>query len=101
MRVPVRAPRLPCVAVLNSCSVSEADREAAERFFIRHHQDRPQQELPHRYVVSMATSPPTAGVTKYLSGFIPLNLSSMWGGGGWRGVVSDLWDTMAPLCAAQ
>lgn len=40
--------RLPSVMVLNSSVVSEGDRESAERFFIRHYQDCPHQELPQR-----------------------------------------------------
>ncbi|KAF3705846.1 Tubulin-specific chaperone cofactor E-like protein Leucine-rich repeat-containing protein 35 [Channa argus] len=41
--------QLPSVVVLNGSAVSNGEREDAERFFIRYHQDRPEQELPQRY----------------------------------------------------
>ncbi|XP_051903245.1 tubulin-specific chaperone cofactor E-like protein [Hippocampus zosterae] len=41
--------QLPNVLVLNGGAVSENDREAAERVFIRFYQDCPEQERPHRY----------------------------------------------------
>ncbi|XP_077402751.1 tubulin-specific chaperone cofactor E-like protein isoform X3 [Vanacampus margaritifer] len=41
--------QLPNVSVLNGGAVSDNDREAAERFFIRYYQDCPEQERPYRY----------------------------------------------------
>lgn len=41
--------RLPSVLQLNGSAVSEGEREDAERFFIRYHQEREGQQLPHRY----------------------------------------------------
>ncbi|XP_061659604.1 tubulin-specific chaperone cofactor E-like protein [Syngnathoides biaculeatus] len=41
--------QLPNVLVLNGGAVSDSDREAAERFFIRYYQDCPEQECPCRY----------------------------------------------------
>nr|XP_019952870.1 PREDICTED: tubulin-specific chaperone cofactor E-like protein isoform X1 [Paralichthys olivaceus]XP_019952871.1 PREDICTED: tubulin-specific chaperone cofactor E-like protein isoform X1 [Paralichthys olivaceus]XP_019952872.1 PREDICTED: tubulin-specific chaperone cofactor E-like protein isoform X1 [Paralichthys olivaceus]XP_019952873.1 PREDICTED: tubulin-specific chaperone cofactor E-like protein isoform X1 [Paralichthys olivaceus] len=41
--------QLPSVIVLNGGSVSNGEREDAERFFIRFYQDCPKQELPERY----------------------------------------------------
>ncbi|XP_069565786.1 tubulin-specific chaperone cofactor E-like protein isoform X1 [Brachyistius frenatus] len=41
--------RLSSVTVLNGGSVSNGEREDAERFFIRYYQDCPEQELPERY----------------------------------------------------
>ncbi|KAJ4923695.1 hypothetical protein JOQ06_013974 [Pogonophryne albipinna] len=43
--------QLPSVVLLNGSTVSHGDREDAERFFIRHYQDCPKQELPERYHV--------------------------------------------------
>ncbi|KAL3043266.1 hypothetical protein OYC64_021062 [Pagothenia borchgrevinki] len=43
--------QLPSVVLLNGSMVSHGDREDAERFFIRHYQDCPKQELPERYHV--------------------------------------------------
>ncbi|XP_071058660.1 alpha-tectorin [Pseudochaenichthys georgianus] len=40
--------QLPSVVLLNGSTVSHGDREDAERFFIRHYQDCPKQELPER-----------------------------------------------------
>ncbi|XP_035034056.1 tubulin-specific chaperone cofactor E-like protein [Hippoglossus stenolepis] len=41
--------QLPSVVVLNGGSVSNGEREDAERFFIRFYQDCPKEELPERY----------------------------------------------------
>ncbi|XP_057677267.1 tubulin-specific chaperone cofactor E-like protein [Corythoichthys intestinalis] len=41
--------QLPNILVLNGGAVSDNDREAAERFFIRYYQDCAEQERPHRY----------------------------------------------------
>ncbi|XP_029924629.1 tubulin-specific chaperone cofactor E-like protein [Myripristis murdjan] len=41
--------QLPSVSVLNGSAVSDGEREDAERFFIRHYQDCPEEELPERY----------------------------------------------------
>ncbi|CAG5871110.1 unnamed protein product [Menidia menidia] len=41
--------QLPSVMVLNGSTVSPGEREDAERFFIRHYQHCPEQELPQRY----------------------------------------------------
>lgn len=41
--------QLPGVLQLNGSAVSEGEREDAERFFIRYHQERPGQEPPQRY----------------------------------------------------
>ncbi|KAK2828381.1 hypothetical protein Q5P01_019415 [Channa striata] len=41
--------QLPSVVALNGSAVSKGEREDAERFFIRYHQDSPEQELPERY----------------------------------------------------
>ncbi|XP_037125228.1 tubulin-specific chaperone cofactor E-like protein [Syngnathus acus] len=41
--------QLPNVSVLNGGAVSDNDREAAERFFIRYYQECPELERPHRY----------------------------------------------------
>ncbi|XP_077360306.1 tubulin-specific chaperone cofactor E-like protein [Festucalex cinctus] len=41
--------QLPNVSVLNGGAVSDNDRDAAERFFIRYYQHFPEQERPHRY----------------------------------------------------
>lgn len=46
--------QLPAVLQLNGSAVSPGEREDAERFFIRYHQERPGQELPHRYGVLVA-----------------------------------------------
>lgn len=43
--------QLPAVLQLNGSAVSAGEREDAERFFIRYHQERPGQELPQRYGV--------------------------------------------------
>uniref|UniRef100_A0A673XDG5 Tubulin folding cofactor E like n=1 Tax=Salmo trutta TaxID=8032 RepID=A0A673XDG5_SALTR len=43
--------QLPCVSVLNGSVVTEEEREDAERFFIRHYLDFPEETLPHRYHV--------------------------------------------------
>ncbi|CAL8268149.1 unnamed protein product [Merluccius merluccius] len=43
--------QLPAVSVLNGSLVTDGEREDAERFFIRHHQDRPAEALPPRYHV--------------------------------------------------
>jgi len=40
--------RLPNVTVLNGSVVTDGEREDAERFFIRYHQDCPEDELPQR-----------------------------------------------------
>ncbi|KAM4620308.1 tubulin-specific chaperone cofactor E-like protein isoform 1-T2 [Polymixia lowei] len=42
---------LPSVSVLNGSLVSDGEREDAERFFIRHYQDSPEEELRERYHV--------------------------------------------------
>ncbi|KAJ3589339.1 hypothetical protein NHX12_010184 [Muraenolepis orangiensis] len=44
--------RLPAVSMLNGSLVTEGDREDAERFFIRHFQDLPEEELPRRHSIS-------------------------------------------------
>ncbi|CDQ98186.1 unnamed protein product, partial [Oncorhynchus mykiss] len=41
--------QLPSVSVLNGSVVTEGEREDAERFFIRHYLDLPEETLPHRY----------------------------------------------------
>uniref|UniRef100_A0A671K251 Ubiquitin-like domain-containing protein n=1 Tax=Sinocyclocheilus anshuiensis TaxID=1608454 RepID=A0A671K251_9TELE len=41
--------RLPSVTCLNGSVVTDAEREDAERFFIRYHLDHSEEELPHRY----------------------------------------------------
>nr|XP_023661098.1 tubulin-specific chaperone cofactor E-like protein [Paramormyrops kingsleyae] len=41
--------QLPSVSVLNGSKVTDEEREDAERFFIRYHLDRPEEELPYRY----------------------------------------------------
>lgn len=41
--------QLPNVTVLNGSVVTDGEREDAERFFIRYHQDCPEDELPQRY----------------------------------------------------
>ncbi|XP_072303056.1 tubulin-specific chaperone cofactor E-like protein [Eucyclogobius newberryi] len=41
--------QLPSVLLLNGSSVSEGEREDAERFFIRYYQERGGHELPQRY----------------------------------------------------
>ncbi|XP_056296523.1 tubulin-specific chaperone cofactor E-like protein isoform X2 [Pseudoliparis swirei] len=41
--------QLPSVVLLNGSSVSDGEREDAERLFIRYYQDSPQQERPERY----------------------------------------------------
>ncbi|XP_071378253.1 tubulin-specific chaperone cofactor E-like protein [Centroberyx affinis] len=43
--------QLPSVSVLNGSAVSDGEREDAERFFIRHYQHGPEEELPERYHV--------------------------------------------------
>ncbi|CAB1352293.1 unnamed protein product [Coregonus sp. 'balchen'] len=43
--------QLPSVSVLNGSVVTEGEREDAERFFIRHYLDIPEEMLPHRYHV--------------------------------------------------
>uniref|UniRef100_A0A8C7DNV8 Tubulin folding cofactor E like n=1 Tax=Oncorhynchus kisutch TaxID=8019 RepID=A0A8C7DNV8_ONCKI len=43
--------QLPSVSVLNGSVVTEGEREDAERFFIRHYLDLPEETLPHRYHV--------------------------------------------------
>ncbi|XP_058865527.1 tubulin-specific chaperone cofactor E-like protein isoform X1 [Acipenser ruthenus] len=41
--------RLPSVTMLNGSDVTDGEREDAERFFIRHYLDFPEEELPCRY----------------------------------------------------
>lgn len=41
--------QLPTVSVLNGSVVTDGEREDAERFFIRHYLDCPEEELPQRY----------------------------------------------------
>ncbi|KAJ8266266.1 hypothetical protein GJAV_G00128470 [Gymnothorax javanicus] len=41
--------QLPSVTVLNGSVVTDAEREDAERFFIRYYQGCPEEELPYRY----------------------------------------------------
>ncbi|KAJ7996864.1 hypothetical protein DPEC_G00222940 [Dallia pectoralis] len=43
--------QLPSVSVLNGSVVTEGEREDAERFFIRHYLDCPEETLPSRYHV--------------------------------------------------
>ncbi|XP_029304496.1 tubulin-specific chaperone cofactor E-like protein isoform X2 [Cottoperca gobio] len=43
--------QLPSVVLLNGSTVSEGEREDAERFFIRYYQDIPELDLPERYHV--------------------------------------------------
>ncbi|XP_068457010.1 tubulin-specific chaperone cofactor E-like protein [Clinocottus analis] len=52
--------QLPSVVLLNGSSVSNGEREDAERLFIRYYQDSPQQELSERYHVLVSKYGPLA-----------------------------------------
>ncbi|XP_056140661.1 tubulin-specific chaperone cofactor E-like protein [Lampris incognitus] len=41
--------QLPSVSVLNGSAIADGEREDAERFFIRHYQNCPAEEIPQRY----------------------------------------------------
>lgn len=45
--------QLPSVSVLNGSVVTQGEREDAERFFIRHYLNTPEEELPQRYRTQM------------------------------------------------
>ncbi|XP_016394949.1 tubulin-specific chaperone cofactor E-like protein isoform X1 [Sinocyclocheilus rhinocerous] len=53
--------QLPSVTCLNGSVVTDAEREDAERFFIRYHLDHSEEELPHRYLLGMNTVVQTSG----------------------------------------
>lgn len=52
--------RLPSVTVLNGSVVTAAEREDAERFFIRFYQGYSEEELPYRSIPACTSALPSA-----------------------------------------